>query len=165
MALTVVWMRHAKSSWKDQVTDERRALSPRGERNAKAAGDLLVSRGMSFDLVIHSPAERARATWTNIASAGVSVGEEREDVTLYEGDADEIVKLVAHSGASTILVIGHYPTIPEAVELAAARESTKKWAAFDLKFPTSAMAFVEADSAEALIAGQGKLVGFEIPRG
>ena len=99
MALTVVWMRHAKSSWKDQVTDERRELSPRGERDSKAAGELLVSRGIAFDLVIHSPAERARATWANIAGAGVKVAEEREDVTLYEGDADEIVKLVAHSGA------------------------------------------------------------------
>jgi phosphohistidine phosphatase len=165
MALTVVWMRHAKSSWKDQVTDERRELSPRGNRDSKAAGELLVNRGIAFDLVIHSPAERARATWANIAEAGVTVPEEREDVTLYEGDADEIVKLVAHSGASTILVVGHYPTIPEAVELAATRESSKKWAAFDVKFPTSALAFVEADSGEALVAGKGRLVDFVIPRG
>ena len=165
MALTVVWMRHAKSSWKDQVTDERRELSPRGNRDSRAAGELLVSRGIAFDLVIHSPAERARSTWANIAEAGVTVPEEREDVTLYEGDADEIVKLVAHSGASTILVVGHYPTIPESVELAAARESSKKWAAFDVKFPTSAMAFVEADSGEALVAGKGRLVDFVIPRG
>jgi phosphohistidine phosphatase len=165
MALTVVWMRHAKSSWRDQVTDERRELSPRGERDSKAAGELLVGRGINFDLVIHSPAERTRATWANIAAAGVSVPEEREDVTLYEGDADEIVKLVAHSGAETILVIGHYPTIPEAVQLAAAREASKAWAAFDLKFPTSAMAFVEAASGEALADGQGRLVDFVIPRG
>jgi phosphohistidine phosphatase len=158
-------MRHAKSSWKDQVTDERRELSPRGERDSKAAGELLVSRGIAFDLVIHSPAERARATWANIAEAGVKVAEEREDVTLYEGDADEIVKLVAHSGASTVLVIGHYPTIPEAVQIAAARESTKKWAAFDLKFPTSALAFVEAASAEALTTTKGRLSDFVIPRG
>lgn len=165
MALTVVWMRHAKSSWKDQVTDERRELSPRGERDSKAAGELLVSRGIAFDLVIHSPAERSRATWANIAQAGISVPEEREDVTLYEGDADEIVRLVSHSGASTVLVIGHYPTIPEAVQIAAARESSKKWAAFDVKFPTSAMAFVEAASGEALTAGKGRLIDFVIPRG
>ena len=165
MALTVVWMRHAKSSWKDQVTDERRELSPRGERDSKAAGELLVSRGIGFDLVIHSPAERARATWANILEAGVKAAEEREDVTLYEGDADEIVKLVAHSGGSTVLVIGHYPTIPQAVQLAAARESTKKWAAFDLKFPTSALAFVEAASGEALIDTKGRLTDFVIPRG
>lgn len=164
MSVTVVWMRHAKSSWDQPVTDERRELSPRGVRNARSAGKVLIDRGLSFDLVIHSPAERARSTWTAMQESGVATAQEREDVTLYEGDADEIVRTVADSGASTILVVGHYPTIAEAVQLAAARESTKAWAAYDLKFPTGAMSFVEADSMEALKAGKGRLVDFVVPR-
>lgn len=164
MTVTVVWMRHAKSSWDQPVTDERRELSARGVRNAKVAGTVLLDRGISPDLVIHSPAERARQTWTTMRDAGVTAGEEREDVTLYEGDADEIVRMVAGSGGVTILVVGHYPTVSEAVELAAARESTKPWAAYDLKFPTAAMSFVEAESLEALAAGKGRLVDFVVPR-
>ena len=71
---------------------------------------------------------------------------------------------MAEAAAGTTLVIGHEPTMGEAVELSATREATKAWAAFDLKYPTSAMATVEAPSAEDLVAGRGRLVDFVIPR-
>jgi phosphohistidine phosphatase len=158
-------MRHGKSSWEQPVTDERRELSARGRANATAAGKLLASRGVRFDLVIHSPAERARETWQYVSEAGVTAAEVREDIALYEDEADALVRLVADSAAGTILVIGHAPTIPEAVELSAVRDAGKAWAAFDIKFPTSAMATVEADSAGDLAAGKGRLVDFVVPRG
>lgn len=164
MSLTVVWMRHAKSSWDAPVTDERRELAERGRRNAATAGELLRDRGVAFDLVLHSPAERARETWQYIAEAGVPATEVREEVTLYEGDASDIVTLVADTGAQTVLVIGHAPAIPEAVERSARRESTKTWAAFDIKFPTAAMAVVEAVSTDDLRTGKGTLVDFVVPR-
>ena len=164
MALTVVWMRHGKSSWDQQVTDERRELAHRGRANATTAGELLVSRGMAFDLVIHSPAERARQTWQYVSEAGVTAAEVREEIGLYEGDAEAIVRLVADSSSGTTLVIGHEPTIGEAVELSATREGTKAWAAFDLKYPTSAMATVEAASAQDLVDGKGRLADFVVPR-
>ncbi len=164
MALTVVWMRHGKSSWDQPVTDERRELSGRGRANATTAGELLVGRGLRFDLVIHSPAERARETWHYMSEAGVTSAEVREEVDVYEEDADAIVRLVADSAAGTTLVIGHAPTIIEAVELSATRDAGKTWAAFDIKFPTSAMATVEALSADDLAAGKGRLVDFVVPR-
>ena len=164
IALTVVWMRHGKSSWDQPVTDERRQLAARGRANATVAGELLVSRGVRFDLVIHSPAERARETWQYVSQAGVSAAEVREEIALYEDDADEIVRLVADSAAGTILVIGHAPSIAEAVEVSATREASKAWAAFDIKYPTSAMATVEADSAADLAGGKGRLVDFVVPR-
>ena len=164
MALTVVWMRHGKSSWDQPVTDERRELAPRGQANATTAGELLLARGITFDLVIHSPAERARQTWEYVSEAGVTAAEVREEIGLYEGDAEAIVRLVADAAAGTTLVIGHEPTISEAVELCAVRESTKAWAAYDIKFSTSAMATVDAASGDDLVAGKGRLVDFVIPR-
>lgn len=163
-ALTVMWMRHGKSSWDQPVTDERRELAARGIANATTAGELLASRGIKLDLVICSPAERARETWHHMSQAGVTAAQVREEVELYEGDAAAIVRLVAGSATGTTLVIGHEPTISEAVTLSATRERSKAWAAFDIKFPTSAMASVEADSANDLIAGKGRLVDFVIPR-
>jgi len=160
-----VWMRHGKSSWDRPVTDERRELASRGRKNATTAGELLLGRGGSFDLVIHSPAERARETWQYVSETGVNAAEVREEIALYGDDADAIVRLVADSAAGTILVIGHEPTIAEAVELSATREASKAWAAFDIKFPTSAMATVEAASADDLVAGRGRLVDFVVPRG
>jgi phosphohistidine phosphatase len=164
MALTVVWMRHGKSAWEQPVTDERRELAPRGRANARTAGALMASRGLAFDVVIHSPAERSRQTWQHVSEAGVTAAEVREEVGLYEGDAEGVVRLVADSDARTILVIGHEPTIGEAVELCATREGTKPWAAFDIKYPTSALATVEAATAEDLVAGKGRLVDFVVPR-
>lgn len=166
MALTVVWMRHGKSAWdqQQQVTDERRELAPRGRANASAAGAVLAGRGLAFDVVILSPAERARQTWENVAEAGVTAREVREEVDLYEGDAETIVRLVAGTDAGSVLVIGHEPTISEAVELCATRERTKPWAAFDIKYPTSALATVEAATGDDLVAGKGRLVDFVVPR-
>lgn len=164
MALTVVWMRHGKSSWDQPVTDERRELAARGRANATAAGEVLVGRGLSFDLVIHSPAERARQTWQHVSDAGVSATEVREEIAVYEGDADTIVRMVAEAAAGTTLVIGHEPTIGEAVELSATREGTKAWAAYDIKFPTAALAVVEASSPDDLVAGKGRLVDFVVAR-
>ena len=114
--------------------------------------------------MIHSPAERARETWQYVSEAGVTAVEVREEIALYGDDADAIIRLVADSAAGTILVIGHEPTIAEAVELSATREASKAWAAFDIKFPTSAIAIVEADSAADLAGGKGRLVDFVVPR-
>ena len=164
MALTVVWMRHGKSSWDEPVTDERRELAPRGRRNAATAGELIVARGIAFDLVVLSPAERARQTWEHMSKAGVTAAEVREEIALYEGDVDAILRTVADSGAGTTLVIGHDPSMPQAVEMSAVREATKTWAAYDIKFPTSAMATVEADSPADLASGKGRLVDFVVPR-
>jgi phosphohistidine phosphatase len=164
MALTVVWMRHGKSSWDQPVTDERRELAPRGRANATTAGELLVSRGITFDLVIHSPAERARETWQYVSEAGVTATEVREEVDLYEGDAEAIVRLVADG--SRRYDPGHRARADHqrSGRAVAIRESTKAWAAYDIKFPTSAMATVDAASGDDLVAGKGRLVDFVIPR-
>jgi phosphohistidine phosphatase SixA len=99
-----------------------------------------------------------------MSEVGVSAAEVREEVALYDGDGENIVRIVAAAATGTTLVIGHEPTIGEAVELSATRESSKAWAAFDIKFPTSAMATVDAASADDLAAGKGRLVDFVVPR-
>ncbi len=60
--------RHAKSSWKDSsLADFDRPLNKRGERNAPRMGKLLVSLDIHPDLIVSSPAKRAKRTALHLA--------------------------------------------------------------------------------------------------
>lgn len=55
--------RHAKSSWKNpELADIARPLNRRGKRNAPLMGERLAARGMMPELIMSSPAKRARKT-------------------------------------------------------------------------------------------------------
>ena len=56
-------LRHAKSSWKDDLPDVERPLSPRGRRDAAVAGRWLAEHVGRPDLVLCSVAVRTRQTW------------------------------------------------------------------------------------------------------
>ena len=61
-------IRHAKSSWKDvDLADIDRPLNKRGERDAPFMGELLKKLQAKPDLIISSPAKRARKTAAIIA--------------------------------------------------------------------------------------------------
>ena len=56
-------VRHAKSSWKDSsLADFDRPLNKRGEKNAPLMGKMLVSNKIKPDLIVSSPANRAKLT-------------------------------------------------------------------------------------------------------
>ena len=58
---TIILVRHAKSSWKDPSLDDfDRPLNKRGKRNAPFMGNKLKERKIMPDLVLSSPAKRAK---------------------------------------------------------------------------------------------------------
>lgn len=60
---TLLLIRHAKSSWTDPDMDDfDRPLNKRGKQNAPEMAQHLVTRGMVPELIISSPAKRARTT-------------------------------------------------------------------------------------------------------
>jgi phosphohistidine phosphatase len=60
--------RHAKSSWKDtSLADFDRPLNKRGKRDAPRMGKMLASNKIEPDLIVSSPAKRARQTATILA--------------------------------------------------------------------------------------------------
>lgn len=62
-------VRHAKSSWEsDGQRDFDRPLNDRGRRDAPMMADRLVSRGVVPDLLVSSPALRAKTTAELFAS-------------------------------------------------------------------------------------------------
>ena len=61
-------IRHAKSSWKDMNLDDfDRPLNKRGKLNAPLMGEVLRSRGIKPDIILSSPALRAKTTAKTIA--------------------------------------------------------------------------------------------------
>ena len=61
-------VRHAKSSWSDaSLSDMQRPLNKRGRRSAPEMGKRMVAQDHRPDLIISSPAKRARLTARKIA--------------------------------------------------------------------------------------------------
>ncbi|HVS20274.1 MAG TPA: histidine phosphatase family protein, partial [Pyrinomonadaceae bacterium] len=85
---TLVLLRHAKSSWKDgSVKDFDRPLNQRGLKTAPLVGRLMRKRKLKPDLVLSSPAERARQTARLVIEAARLNVELRHDERIYEAGA------------------------------------------------------------------------------
>ncbi len=64
---TLALLRHGKSSWDDvSLRDFDRPLSKRGRTASELIGAEMKHRGLVFELVLASPAERVRQTITYV---------------------------------------------------------------------------------------------------
>jgi phosphohistidine phosphatase len=138
---TLYLVRHAKSSWDEsELKDEDRPLADRGERDAPEMGRRLAKGGARIDLILSSPAERARATAMIIAK---KLGYKRKhivvDERLYPGRADELLLVIRslNDKLERVMLFGHNPAL---LELAhhLSREITR--------MPTCAVATLEFDA-------------------
>lgn len=126
---TAVLMRHAKAETPDGISDLDRPLARRGASDAADAGSWLAGRELYPDLVLCSPARRTRETWHAVASAlaeeGLTAPEVRYERTLYAGNADDLLDLIrtVSDEFTTVLVVGHNPTISDASNRLAAGDA------------------------------------------
>lgn len=113
----LILLRHAKSSHpEDGMPDAERPLSGRGERDAPRMGARLRERGIHPDLVLSSPALRARRTAKLVAGALDYPPEDvRLDASLYLAAPEEILAVVAAQAdeIDCLLVVGHNPGLTE----------------------------------------------------
>lgn len=157
-------MRHAKSGYPDSVADHDRPLAPRGEREAALAGEWLREHVPAIDAVLCSSALRTRQTLarTMIAAPtsyldalyGASPG---TMITQISGADDEV---------TTLLVVGHEPTISQvALGLAAPTSDRQAVARITEKFPTSGIAVLRVSVGwTGLGLGGAALLTFHVPR-
>ena len=84
-------LRHAKSSWNDDVEDHERPLNRRGREAARLVGRHLPAAAGAIDLVLCSSAARTRET-LDLALAGFAAPPRCliED-ELYLADRDELI--------------------------------------------------------------------------
>lgn len=108
----LVVVRHAKAEAYGP-SDFERELSPRGRRDAAAAGAWLAEHKVVADAALVSAATRTRQTWEVMAEATGWSAEPTFDRSLYGADEDAVLDLVAMTdeAVGTLVVIGHNPTI------------------------------------------------------
>lgn len=116
---TLFLLRHAKSSWKDtSLRDFERPLNERGERAAPLMGKFMRRQKFQPDLILCSPAERARQTITLVSAAAAFKAELRYDERIYEAPYTRLLSLVSQLDGSVgkVLLVGHNPGLEELVQ-------------------------------------------------
>ena len=113
-------LRHAKSSWKTgNVKDFDRPLNQRGQRAAPLVGKALRKRKLKLDLVLSSPAERARQTAHLILESARMTVELRYDERIYEASAARLLEVVSQieDSATVAMLVGHNPGMEDLLKV------------------------------------------------
>jgi len=135
-------LRHAKSSWKDDVEDRDRPLTRRGRDNARMLARHLPAAIGPLDLVLCSSAQRTRETLDLVlAEIRIRPKSAIED-ELYLADRAELIDRLRRlpEKDDNVLVIGHNPGLHELALALAAPGSPRFAMLADGKFPTAALA-------------------------
>ena len=118
---TIILVRHAKSSWKDLSLDDfDRPLNKRGKRNAPFMGEKLKERQIKPDLILSSPAKRARKTATAIAKA---IGYPKKKIVfndnMYHSSARYLFEMVRNldNKHETVMLFGHNPDFNDLADM------------------------------------------------
>src|ERR1044072_1218249 len=111
-----LWMlRHGEAVPHDSKPDAERELTPRGRRQAEAAGAALAAVNEEFVACYASPKVRAWET-AELACAHLNVDPVAED-SLANGFSrvDALALLEAHGADAKVLVVGHEPSFSQVV--------------------------------------------------
>jgi phosphohistidine phosphatase len=157
---TLLLLRHAKSSWKNsELRDFDRPLNKRGLKAAPLVGNFIRERKLKPDLIISSPAVRARMTAALAIEGGELEGELRYDERIYEADVEALLKVVSQvdEAAETVLLVGHNPGLQELLRFLTGEEQ---------EFPTAALASVsfKLDKWSAVEQKSGRLKWLVTPK-
>jgi phosphohistidine phosphatase len=171
--LTLLLLRHAKSSWDDPgLADFDRPLAKRGKKAAPEIGAALAAKGLRPDLVLCSSAARTRETLDLVLKAlGPPAPEVRYDEELYMATPRALIaRLRQHmanpASPQRVMLVGHNPGFEELARLLVGNGNADDRARLAEKFPTCAVAVIafDADSWSAVEAGAGRLVHFLTPK-
>ena len=168
--LRLFLFRHAKSSWTDPGLDDNdRPLNPRGQRSAPLIGRFMRAHKLVPDLVLSSPARRARDTW-KLASAELGTAPRLVmDEALYDfGNGGRILDTVRSKAdtAKSVMVVGHNPSIERLAQRLIGKGDVKLRKRLAEKYPTGALAMITFDATDwhAIEDGKGTLSVFVRPR-
>jgi phosphohistidine phosphatase len=105
-------LRHAKSSWNDpSLRDFDRPLNDRGRKAAPFMGEWMAANGIKPNVIVSSPAERARQTATLAKEAAGFDCPLRFDERIYDATLVDLVAVVSELSEDhgSALIVGHNP--------------------------------------------------------
>lgn len=115
---TLLLLRHARpTSTSPTGRDFDRPLTDVGRADARRVGQLLRHKEIKPEVVISSPAVRARETADLVCEAAGLSTQTRFDARIYEASLEELLQLVseAEDGVETLLLVGHNPGLAELI--------------------------------------------------
>lgn len=133
---TLLILRHAKSSWSNiALADIDRPLNKRGKRDAPRIGTLLRTEDLVPELIISSPALRARKTAKAVSENCGYEGEIEIQGEFYPGDPDSFIEAFYSipDQIECILIVAHNPGLEELLYVLTGESA---------RMPTSALAQV-----------------------
>jgi len=155
-------VRHAKSSWQNlSLNDFERPLNKRGKRDAPFMGDRLQKHKVRPDILVSSPARRARKTARTIAGKidyplkKIIFMEE-----IYAEGLDALVSLLKGLDDSlrTVMLVGHNPNLTMLAELLTSKAvgNIPTCGIFCMEFNT--------DSWQDIAPGSGSFIFLDYPK-
>ncbi len=157
---TLYIIRHAKSSWKDMSLDDcDRPLNKRGKRDAPVMGKRLKKKNVVPDIIISSPALRAKTTAQFIAKeVGYNKDIEFKE-EIYESNIhilDNILKNIDDRNSITFL-FGHNPDLNMLAE---------EYVDFDENIVTCGILKIEfdCDKWQDISHKNAKMISFDYPK-
>ncbi|MEE4240296.1 MAG: histidine phosphatase family protein [Desulfopila sp.] len=114
-------IRHAKSSWSDlSVSDFERKLNKRGKRDGPFMARKLAESGAQPELILASPAARAKKTAEFMAKA---VGYDHKEISfheaIYHASAEDLLGILREidDGFTRVFLVGHNYAITDLAEM------------------------------------------------
>jgi phosphohistidine phosphatase len=118
-------LRHAKAeNAAASSSDINRALNERGKIEAQAIGTFIRKQNLTVELVLCSPAVRARETTELVLSAAQAIADVRFDQRIYEASPQQLLEVISEvdDNTSAVLLVGHNPGMEELLRALTGRE-------------------------------------------
>ncbi|TXR46326.1 CHAD domain-containing protein [Phyllobacterium endophyticum] len=111
----LILLRHAKSSWPENIADHARPLAKRGRRMSQLIGRYMAQEHLLPDFAVVSTACRAQQTW-ELLHAGLGQAVDRHDEPrIYDASANTILDVIKETPAliNVLVIVGHNPALQE----------------------------------------------------
>ena len=113
---TLLLLRHSKAeNAAPGSSDIDRALNERGRNEAQAMGTFIRKQNLTFELVLCSPALRARETAELVLAAAEITANVRYDQRIYEASPRQLLEVISEveEDKIAVLLVGHNPGMEE----------------------------------------------------
>ncbi len=160
MTKTLLILRHAKSSWKNEkLKDFDRPLKRRGEEAASLMGKVLEMAELVPQVILTSPAERAKQTAELVAAESKFKGGLTFVDSFYMGEPENYIKELQGlpDELERVMVVGHNPGLEALLQMLDGKVSS---------LTTGSLAYVVLDIkhwADLTKATTGELISFWEP--
>lgn len=158
----VLILRHAKSDWSTGEPDFERPLNERGRNDAPLMGKAIRKSKVVPDLIISSPAKRAKQTANAVIKNSGFQGEVQWPESFYYENYENIIQTIQNvsDAYQRVLIVGHNPKLEN---LVSALTSNGRLA---LRLPTAALTLIVFDTNtwKEIDKGRGELEWILHPR-